>query len=242
MYLVLCLDVLKQLKLQGKLPKTVDEQAEDPRKRGIDYSWFTEVQEPSIERKPNLLREVHTKGAELMGLPDGTSSKDNGQMHRCVESEPASPCTSTASDTHEDNKRAGQQAPQAVILCSSSELAIRTFDIIQTLLSGVGLAVSLATNTDRHSAQATEISRGCHILIAEPRRFMRLAKTLGIEGVPVMVFDEACDMFRPKYDVEREGLKAQSRCSWLPWMLKLTWCGRDNRQPNQMHIFRAVVG
>lgn len=96
----------------------------------------------------------------------------------------------------------------AVILCSGPDLAICYYDIVRTLMRGIGLAVSLAIETDKHEAQEREISRGCNILITDLQRLVRLTQVFETK-ISVLVVEDAIGVFQNSHKNELEKLNSE---------------------------------
>lgn len=96
----------------------------------------------------------------------------------------------------------------AVILCSSPDLAICYYDLVRTLMRGIGLAVSLAIETDKHEAQEQEISRGCNILITDFPRLVKLIQVFETK-ISVLVVEDVNGVFQNSYKNELEKINSK---------------------------------
>lgn len=106
-----------------------------------------------------------------------------------------------------------------VILCSSPDLAICYYDIVRTLMRGIGLAVSLAIETDDHEAQEREISRGCNILITDFPRLVKLIQVFETK-ISVLVVEDVNGVFQNshKNELERLNSKRNRPVCGCPWV------------------------
>jgi superfamily II DNA/RNA helicase len=100
---------------------------------------------------------------------------------------------------------ASAQAPSALILVPTRELALQVAEELSTFASAKGLSVGLAYGGTPVIAQAKRL-RGAHIVVATPGRLQDLVdrRLLSLDAIRILVLDEADRMldmgFRPQVE------------------------------------------
>lgn len=111
--------------------------------------------------------------------------------------------------------------PTAIILCSSSENAMRTIRTLRDLTSESGICAGIALEGKDYGSQCNKL-RHSDILVGTIGRLLQITPNLGIQGVKMLVVDDAHQILDASLLERLEALKTEGALHALNCITILT--------------------